>query len=570
MVLNWNSHWFTRRCLDALAATDADATVDVVVVDNASVDGSLERLSAGYPDVTFVANDRNLGFAEGCNRAMRDLDGVDHVALVNNDAVVEPGWLTALLDAADSSPDVGAVAARLVLEPSFCRVQLHVEGTATLDRLLVGGVDALERTRFDGVDSVGRTEWPMELVHRLDGSAEALVPMGDDARAITVVATGTGTLRVSTTADAATVRLGDRPGSVTVTPGDARVELLNGLGTDRTDEAEYFDRHFGVPVDPELVPELSGEPVEVTGFSGGGVLLRAEMLRQVGCFDPVFFAYYEDSDLSWRAARHGWRTVTAPSAVIRHSFGGSGGARAPGFFLLNYRNWLLTALRNADPALRRRVRRAVRERVWWAVRANVLSALRRGRRPNTELLVAWLRTLAAVVAARRAQANEGHPPGAAPMDSVTSRFQPAFGPRSPSTRPGGPLLVYLDIGDAGPWRALLLAASDDLEIVPVRSAQSPTGLRPATADEVARVLGAQAATVANAVTSATGLASLSPRSCVVRRRDDTTIELSVVAADGTVAADPQLIEVPGTVDGEGVDTALLCHELLRGHRQNLD
>ena len=217
---------------------------------------------------------------------MRDLDGVDHVALVNNDAVPEPGWLTPLLEASEASPDIGAVAARLVLEPSFCRVQLDIDGHATIDRLLVGGVDALDRTRFDGVESIGRTEWPMELVHRLDGHAEALVPMGGDTREVTVIATGSGTLRVATSAGAGSVQLYDHPGAVTVAPGTERVELLNGLGTSRTDEAEYFDRHFGEPVDPTVVPELSAGPQDVTGFSGGGVLLRAQMLARSASSTP--------------------------------------------------------------------------------------------------------------------------------------------------------------------------------------------------------------------------------------------------------------------------------------------
>ena len=91
VVLNWNSWWFTRRCLRSLAATDHPADrLEVVLVDNGSIDGSLERLCHEFTGVTVVRNGANLGFAEGCNRAMRDLDGVDMVALVNNDAVVRP------------------------------------------------------------------------------------------------------------------------------------------------------------------------------------------------------------------------------------------------------------------------------------------------------------------------------------------------------------------------------------------------------------------------------------------------------------------------------------------------
>ena len=49
------------------------------------------------PDVRIITSDRNLGFAGGCNLALRDLDGVDDVALVNSDVLVEPDWLAPLV-----------------------------------------------------------------------------------------------------------------------------------------------------------------------------------------------------------------------------------------------------------------------------------------------------------------------------------------------------------------------------------------------------------------------------------------------------------------------------------------
>ena len=61
VVLNWNSAWYTRRCLEALAATEYPADrVEVVLVDNGSVDGSLERLRDWFPDIRVVANGANL------------------------------------------------------------------------------------------------------------------------------------------------------------------------------------------------------------------------------------------------------------------------------------------------------------------------------------------------------------------------------------------------------------------------------------------------------------------------------------------------------------------------------
>jgi GT2 family glycosyltransferase len=483
VVLNWNSWWFTRRCLAALARTEHPADrLEVVLVDNASVDGSLERLRHEFPDVRIVRNATNLGFAEGCNRAMRDLRGVDMVALVNNDAVVEPGWLAALVAALDEHPRAGAAAARLVLEPRFARLRADVQGgPVRVCSVRVDGADATTRTRFSGaVRTEGRTEWPMELEHHLDGVAELLVPAGDGEHLVELEVEGRGRVTLSCGTREAT---GGPHVQVPVGAHDERVELLNGLGTERNEVGESYDRHFGEPNDPAVVPELAGPPVQVTGFSGGGVLLRSELLAQVGLFDPTFFAYYEDSDLSWRAARAGWVTVTAPGSVIRHAFGGSGGSRSPGFFFLNYRNWLLTVLRNAEADLRRRALASGRERVRWAVRANVASPLKHRHAPDGELVAAWARTWAGVAAVRRRQRRDhGRLPGSARTDDVHAAFQPEFHPRGPSRRPGGPVVVVLDLsgeldGTTGAATALLAAMSTadlSLDVVPVH--RSPDGV----------------------------------------------------------------------------------------------
>jgi GT2 family glycosyltransferase len=91
VVLNHNGGEHVVRCVDALAATawPADA-LEVVVVDNASTDGSVERLAAAHAEVRIVPTGANLGFPAN-NVALRDLGSVDYVALVNNDAFVEPG-----------------------------------------------------------------------------------------------------------------------------------------------------------------------------------------------------------------------------------------------------------------------------------------------------------------------------------------------------------------------------------------------------------------------------------------------------------------------------------------------
>ncbi|MEI2698437.1 MAG: glycosyltransferase family 2 protein [Microthrixaceae bacterium] len=453
VVLNWNAAWFTRRCLAALAETRYPAeALEVVLVDNASVDGSLEQLRAAFPDVTLVSNEENLGFAEGCNRAMRGLDGTDYVALVNNDAVPEPGWLEPLVAALEDDGEAGAAAAMLVLEPAFTRVELDVEdGSALLRSVRVGGVDVLDRCLSDGLRSVGRPDWPLTVDHHVDDHATLLLPAGPGDRSVAVSATGTGTLSVRTGADSAVLVLGPVTKHVQLRAGDDREERLNGLGTALNDVGEGYDRHYGEPV-----AAARGESgMDVEGFCGGGVLLRSEMLAQIGLFDPAFFAYYEDTDLSWRARRSGYRTVAVPASVIRHAFGGSAGAKARGFFFLNYRNWLLSVLRNGDRSQRRRALGRVTERFRWAVRANLLSPLKHGRRPDVMLIGEWVRVLTGMVAARVAMRARrlvagpgGRSPGASRTVRVRSRLQPTPRHRPPSSRSGGPLLVYVELSDS--------------------------------------------------------------------------------------------------------------------------
>ena len=495
VVLNWNSAWFTRRCLKALALTEYPSDrLEVVLVDNASVDGSLEQLRHSFPHIHVVANADNLGFAEGCNRAMRDLREIEFVALVNNDAVPEPGWLQPLVDALDVDPDAGAAAVRLVLEPAFTVLDLELAGgTAVIASVRLGEVEVLDRALASGLRSVGRPAWPMDLDHHLDDSAELLLPAGPGPRMLRLLVTGSGELVARTGADERRLRLDGTSQLIEMAAGEDREERLNGLGTDLSEDCEGFDRLYGEPVGAVGGP--AGQVVP--GFCGGGVLLRTEMLRQIGVFDPAYFAYYEDTDLSWRARRAGWHTVAVPDSVVRHAFGGSAGSRARGFFFLNYRNWMMTVMRNATPAQRRVAARSAWDRIKWAVRANIGSALKHRRRPALRLVAAWARVVLAGALAwpRIRRSRRLGTVGARGTDRVRGCLQPNPEPRAPGARPGGPLVVYLDLTgtDRGSGPALLAAGLGDVEpridLVTLVAACSPTGYRRATPAEWANWVG---------------------------------------------------------------------------------
>lgn len=114
VVVSWNGRE------DTLAALESLREIDTVVVDNGSVDGSADAIAQRFPEVEMIRAGVNLGFAGGNNAGIRRaLDrGADWVLLVNNDATVEPGIVEALEAAAESRPDAGVLACKVLFADS--------------------------------------------------------------------------------------------------------------------------------------------------------------------------------------------------------------------------------------------------------------------------------------------------------------------------------------------------------------------------------------------------------------------------------------------------------------------
>jgi GT2 family glycosyltransferase len=94
IIVNYNGKHFLKKCLDAVLA-QCDQTTEVIVVDNASKDGSAEYIKTSFAAVRLVENAINRGFAGGNNDGVRAARG-SLIILLNNDTVVHPGWLEGL------------------------------------------------------------------------------------------------------------------------------------------------------------------------------------------------------------------------------------------------------------------------------------------------------------------------------------------------------------------------------------------------------------------------------------------------------------------------------------------
>jgi len=190
VVVNWNRSVLLRSCLQSLFAQQVDRDVEIVVVDNGSVDGSAEMVEAQFRDVgrfrlRLIRNTENRGFCAANNQAFA-LSRSEFVALLNNDAEAEPGWLAGLLEAFEGSPQVGMAASRILVYEDPGRID-KVGHLIYLDGQNRGrGSGALDNGQYDRVEEV---LWPdgcaamyrRSMLDQIGGFDEDFFAYADDA-----------------------------------------------------------------------------------------------------------------------------------------------------------------------------------------------------------------------------------------------------------------------------------------------------------------------------------------------------------------------------------------------------
>lgn len=113
MIVSYNVQADLERCLQSLRSAPPATTHEVVVVDNASPDGSAEAVRGGWPQVRLIAQTQNRGFAAGCNAGIRAAHG-DLILLLNSDTIVPPNALDRLVARLRAVPEAAVAGPRLV------------------------------------------------------------------------------------------------------------------------------------------------------------------------------------------------------------------------------------------------------------------------------------------------------------------------------------------------------------------------------------------------------------------------------------------------------------------------
>lgn len=225
VIVNWNTEEFLRGCLSSVFRSLDGLEAEVIVIDNASSDASVDMVNMDFPEVQLIGNSSNLGFAAANNQGFSRAKG-RHILLLNSDTVVHGHVLAASVNYLDEHPEVGMMGCRVLNGDGS--TQMTCSRFPTFFNLLLQTLGA----------------------NRLGG------------------------------------------------PFFSRYQMLE---WDRDDERE----------------------VEV--ISGCYLMVRTEVIREIGPLDEAFFCYGEETDWCRRCASAGWQLKFAPVGDITHF--GSGATR---------------------------------------------------------------------------------------------------------------------------------------------------------------------------------------------------------------------------------------------------
>lgn len=113
IIVSWNAKAFLLSCLESIVRTVHDCAYEIIVVDNASDDGSPDAVEAAFPQVRVLRLEENLGFAAGNNRGIANSRG-RWLCLVNSDVELLPGCVDGLLRVMEGGADIGLIAPRIL------------------------------------------------------------------------------------------------------------------------------------------------------------------------------------------------------------------------------------------------------------------------------------------------------------------------------------------------------------------------------------------------------------------------------------------------------------------------
>jgi len=124
IIVNWNTRQLVLNCIRSIVDSDFAGRAEIVVVDNASSDGSAEEIERQFPEAIVLRNARNEGFSKANNRGIAEARG-KYLCVCNSDIVVARDTLQRLVDRMEGNPDIGMVGPRVLYPDGRFQVSCH-------------------------------------------------------------------------------------------------------------------------------------------------------------------------------------------------------------------------------------------------------------------------------------------------------------------------------------------------------------------------------------------------------------------------------------------------------------
>ncbi|MBN1298604.1 MAG: glycosyltransferase family 2 protein [Actinobacteria bacterium] len=383
VTVNYNGKRFLKDLFDSIKNLNYPADkLLTIMVDNGSSDGSSDFTGSNYPWVKIINSAQNLGYAGGNNAGIKASQG-KYVALINNDCIVERNWLLKMVEAAEKENTgrentvglkTGSVGSKVLFYYSYIPVTVKTSG-ATFEISDIKIDSASEDMQYDLLKSIkflkgctciysdnetGSSKW------RISDQALIAIPvqsLDSDTSVNMLIKSPGGKSSLGFYLE----KLNDingkkinRKGLALLAEAKSKEEFFRFWLTIKRDMYLYradIINSCGIEVNSSFYARDRGgntfdlgqhsKPQEVFGPCGSSLLASRKMLEDTGLFEDMFFTYYEDVDLFWRAQLKGWKSIYAPDAVARHHHCGSNVEWSYSFTYHVLRNRLLAIFRCA-------------------------------------------------------------------------------------------------------------------------------------------------------------------------------------------------------------------------------
>jgi len=376
ITVNFNGRKFLNKLFSSILNLNySPEKLQVIMVDNNSMDGSVRFVKKKFPQVEIISLKENKGYAGGNNEGFKHSKG-RYIALINNDCVVDQNWLCEMISIFKQSADnsrIGAVGSKVVFYYQYLPLQMitsskNGSGAYNSKKSRRLGIKVYDVIVGDAESNNGEGAVLNESIKYLDGfypqetdengenyrwtrdSAIMALPIENISKDMDLqfkvssylspnnlqLVAGEeiiGDIKVSRKAKIIRLKIPKKFFSY-------RKDIINSCGIKINRSFYSMDRGF------ESFDEGQYSRVEeVFGLSGSSFIMDRKMLEDIGCFNGSFFTYYEDIDLFWRSRLAGWKNFFTPKSLVRHFHCGTSKEWSHNFIYYVVKNRLLMIFR---------------------------------------------------------------------------------------------------------------------------------------------------------------------------------------------------------------------------------